>query len=94
MTDTQQPTESHSKLFGLEGQKRASTTAGSGAGTGITGTSGHAGSLNNKAPDARVEASEKTVAGVPHGGRSGTKPGSGGEPLYPSQRTGTIGKDA
>ncbi len=87
MSDKNKTTESHSSLFGLAGQKGPSSTAGSGAGSGVVGTSGHTAAAN-KAP------SEQTVAGMPHGGQAGGKPGSGSELFTPSQGSGKIGKDA
>ncbi|EXJ72146.1 uncharacterized protein A1O5_04650 [Cladophialophora psammophila CBS 110553] len=82
---------SHSELFGLQGQKRASTTAGAGAGGGIIGTSGHAGAAN-KGVDlgSRSDIQNAGVAGVAEGGKSSTITGSGGETLTPSQGSGDV----
>jgi len=75
-------TESHSELFGLQGQKRASTTAGAGAGSGIIGTSGHIGSVGKRAGQ---------DSGLPlqNAGISATS-GPGGESFTPSQGTGDV----
>lgn len=99
MADNQKPTESHSELFGLQGQKRASTTAGSGAGSGIIGTSGHPGAANKGGSfDAQamqaMQATENTTAGLPQGGKTGAVPGSGAESFTPNQGAGDVGKDA
>ncbi|KAH0846533.1 general stress response protein Whi2 [Fonsecaea pedrosoi] len=83
---------SHSELFGLPGQKRASTTAGAGAGSGIIGTSGHAGAANKSVeldPGSEVQ-NTGGVAGVAEGGKSSTVTGSGGETLTPSQGSGDV----
>ncbi|OAP57087.1 hypothetical protein AYL99_09200 [Fonsecaea erecta] len=83
------PASSHSELFGLQGQKRASTTAGAGAGTGIIGTSGHVGAAKKGVDlDTGSEIQNAGVAGVAEGGKSSTVTGSGGETLTPSQGSG------
>ncbi|OQV02119.1 hypothetical protein CLAIMM_07364 [Cladophialophora immunda] len=85
------PASSHSELFGLQGQKRASTTAGAGAGSGIIGTSGHAGAANKGVDlDTGSAIQNAGVAGVAEGGKSSTVTGSGGETLTPSQGTGDV----
>ena len=84
MTNDAKP-GSHSALFGLDGQKGPSTTAGSGAGSGIIGTSGHSGAANKGSV---TETS--TVGGMDQGGKSNAAPGSGGEAFTPSQGSGEI----
>jgi len=85
-------TDSHSALFGLAGQKGPSSTAGSGADSGIIGTSGHTGAAKRTTNDdpAATAAGKSTTAGIPHEGKSNTIPGSGGDTLKPSQGTGDI----
>lgn len=41
-----------------------------------------------------MQATEKTAAGLPQGGKSGTVPGSGAESFTPNQGTSEVGKDA
>jgi hypothetical protein len=91
-TQSGHQTDSHSALFGLEGQKRASTTAGAGAGSGVIGTSGHSGAANKSSSFAAAgqDSAENTTAGMAHGGKSSTVPGSGSEPLIPSQGSGDV----
>lgn len=84
-------TTSHSELFGLDGQKRPSTTAGAGAGSGILGTSGHAGAANRRASGAVDSgAVEGKVADIAEEGTKGTVPGSGSDTFTPSQGSGAI----
>lgn len=86
------PTESHSALFGLEGQKRASTTAGSGAGSGIIGASGHTGAANKLAVSDVSDngTMQSTLAEMAVDEKSTAAPGAGSETLTPSQGTGDV----
>lgn len=92
MFDNKKPTESHSALFGLDGQKRPSAP-GAGAGSGIIGTTGHAGAANRSSSyDAQgMKDGDSTIAATPQGaGKTRTLPGSGSETLTPSQGSGEI----
>jgi hypothetical protein len=86
---------SHSELFGLQGQKRASTTAGAGAGSGVIGGSGHVGSANKGASgvnteDIAIAQQNAGVGGVAEGGKSSAISGSGGDSFTPSQGSGDV----
>lgn len=89
-----EPTASHSELFGLTGQKRPSTTAGSGPGTGIIGTSGHTGAVNKAANSVGSQTPVSSeMAGMEQGGKSNSIIGSGGEQFTPSQGNGDVGNE-
>lgn len=83
-------TTSHSELFGLEGQKRASTTAGAGAGSGIIGTSGHVGAAKGANTDNEANTQNTGIGGIAEGGNSSAVAGSGGESFTPSQGSGDV----
>lgn len=91
MKSVAEQTESHSELFGLIGQKRASTTAGAGAGSGVIGTSGHTGIANKAAETLGSQpAANSERAGIAQGGKSNRIIGSGSEQFTPSQGAGNI----
>jgi hypothetical protein len=77
-------------MQGLEGQKRASTTAGAGAGSGIIGTSGHAGAANKGSTSEGMTSTGGTIGGMAEGGNSSSVAGSGSEFTKPSQGTGDV----
>jgi len=68
-------TESHSALFGLEGKRPSHAAAGSGAGSGIIGTSGHTGAAKKRASfDAGgLPGAEATTTDQAEGGKAGGK---------------------
>lgn len=81
-------TESHSALFGLDPQKKSSVAPGAGLGSGVEGTSGHAGVKNSVAAqegDSKtsvgLESKEGAIAGMNDGTTSSTLPGSGSTSL-------------
>lgn len=89
-----EPPASHSELFGLTGQKRASTTAGAGAGSGVIGTSGHAGAANRAAETLGSQPGiNSETAGVDQGGKSNAIIGSGGEQFRPDQESGDVAEE-
>jgi hypothetical protein len=85
-------TESHSAQFGLKPQSEPTKNAGSGPGTGIEGTSGHAGHLNSdESSKARGSSeTETTMAGMATGSSDNSKPGAGSLNATASQGTGQI----
>ena len=90
-SDKGQTPGSHSELFGLEGRKRPSTTAGAGAGSGVIGAPGHVGSANKGANiDVGGGAQNAKVGGMEEGGKSSGISGSGGESFTPKQGSGDV----
>ena len=69
-------TSSHSEVFGLQGQSAPSKTGGHGPGSGVIGTSGHAGSHN--------AVSDGGSNAVREENKSDSIAGAGGSMLKPS----------
>lgn len=89
-------TKSHSELFGLEGQSKPSHTAGSGPGSGVLGTSGHAGTHNSVSAESGANtgmlSTESKTAGIAEGDGSASRPGAGSTMSKPSQGSGNVGQ--
>jgi len=89
---------SHSAIFGLT-PSGETKNAGAGLGSGVEGTSGHAGANASKptvtsgTADDDVTSSSKT-GGVSDGSDSNAPIGAGSSMVGPSQGTGTVGVDA